>query len=70
MGSQMTKMKKVTFSIPIELAAKIKAYAAFQNIPMQLFLISTLWDRVRKIEAGEDKIVKIVNKENKNGKSS
>ena len=49
--------------MPEELAAKIKAYAAFQNIPMQLFLISTLWDRVRKIEAGEDKVIKIEYKE-------
>lgn len=59
----MSKMKKVTFTMPEELAAKIKAYAAFQNIPMQLFLISTLWDRVRKIEAGEDKTIKVVIKE-------
>lgn len=59
----MSKMKKVTFTMPEELAAKIKAYAAFQNIPMQLFLISTLWDRVRKIEAGEDKTIKVIIKE-------
>jgi len=56
-------MKKVTFNIPIELASKIKAYSAFQNVPMQLFLVSTLWERVRKIEAGEDKIIKILKKE-------
>lgn len=59
----MTKMKKVTFKMPEELAAKVKAYSAFQNIPMQLFLISTLWDRVRRIEAGEDKTIKVIMKE-------
>jgi len=56
-------MKKVTFNIPIELASKIKAYAAFQNVPMQLFFFFSLWERVRKIEAGEDKIIKILKKE-------
>lgn len=59
----MTKQKKVTFRMPEELAAKVKAYAAFQNIPMQLFMISTLWERVRKIEAGEDKTIKVLPKE-------
>jgi hypothetical protein len=59
----MTKQKKVTVTMPEELAAKIKAYAAFQNTSMRLFIISTLMQRVRLIEKGEDKTIKIINRE-------
>ena len=49
--------------MPEELAAKIKAYSAFQNVSMRIFVISTLMERIRKIEKGEDKVIKILDKE-------
>ena len=59
----MVKQKKVTFDMPKELAAKIKGYSALSNIPMRLFIVRTLWDKIRKIEKGEDKTIKIEKKE-------
>ena len=56
----MTKQKKVTITMPEALAAKIKGYAAFQNTSMRIFIISTLMERVRLIEKGEDKTIKII----------
>jgi len=60
---KMVKQKKVTFEMPKELAAKIKGYSALSNIPMRLFIVRTLWDKIRKIEKGEDKTIKIEKKE-------
>lgn len=61
---KMIKYKKVTFRLPEEIAAKIKGYSALANIPMGLFVVRTLIERIKKIEKGEDKTIKLIKKEN------
>ena len=53
------KNKKLTVNISEKLRAKIKAYAAFSNTPLGVFINRILIEKVKKIESGEDKHIKL-----------
>lgn len=54
---------KLTVEIPKELMAKLKGYAAFSNLKMRVFITRILLEKVKKIEKGEDTMIKIEKKE-------
>ncbi len=56
------KDKRLTINISQELKAKIKAYAAFANTPLGVFVNRILIEKVRRIEKGEDAHIKIERK--------
>lgn len=57
------KYKQLNILVREELVAKLKAYGAFSNLSMRTFIERILTDKVRKIEKGEDKTIKIEKKE-------
>jgi len=57
------KFKQLNILLREEIVAKLKAYAAFSNISLRTFVERILSDKVRKIEKGEDKTIKIEKKE-------
>lgn len=56
------KIKKLTIDVSEELKAKIKAYAAFTNTPLGVFINRILIEKIQKIEKGEDAYIKIERK--------
>lgn len=56
------KNKRLTVNISDELKAKLKAYAAFTNIPLGVFINRILIEKIQKIEKGEDAYIKIERK--------
>jgi hypothetical protein len=56
------KTKRLTINISEELKAKIKAYSAFTNTPLGVFVNRVLIEKVQKIEKGEDAHIKIERK--------
>jgi len=56
------KKQRLTVDISEELKAKIKGYASFCNINLGVFVNRILIEKVKKIESGEDKTIKIVKK--------
>jgi len=56
------KTKRLTINISEELKAKIKAYSAFTNTPLGVFVNRILIEKVQKIEKGEDSHIKIERK--------
>lgn len=53
------KNKKLTIDVSEKVKAKIKAYAAFSNIPLGVFVNRILIDKIKKIENGQDTHIKI-----------
>jgi len=51
--------KKLTINISDELKRKIKGYAAFSNISLEIFINRILIEKVKGIEKGEDLFIKI-----------
>lgn len=62
---QMSEHTQLNIKIPTILKSKIKGCAAFQNVSLRIFVVSTLMKRIRSIEKGEDSEIKIVPKEKK-----
>jgi len=56
------KNKRLTINVSDELKSKIKAYAAFTNTPLGVFVNRILIEKVQKIERGEDIHLKIERK--------
>ncbi len=56
------KTKRLTVNISEELKAKLKGYSALTNTPLGVFVNRVLIEKVRKIERGEDKFIKIERK--------
>ncbi len=58
-----SKTKKLSVWVSEKLIAKIKANAAYSNVTMTTFVNRALIEKIKKIEKGEDKFIKIVGKE-------
>lgn len=56
------KNKRLTVNISDDLKAKLKAYAAFTNTPLGVFINRILIEKIQKIEKGEDSKIKIERK--------
>ncbi len=56
------KNKRLTVDVSEKLKSKLKAYAAFTNIPLGVFVNRILIEKIRKIEKGEDESIKIEKK--------
>lgn len=60
----MKGYKQLNVSVKEEIVAKLKAYAAFSNVALNTFVTRILSEKIKKIEKGEDKTIKIEKKEN------
>ena len=59
----MKAYKQFNCLLPVEVITKLKGFAAFSNVSMRVFVTRILREKIKMIEEGEDKIIKIEKRE-------